>query len=628
MNRHLRTQRPRTRALALLPLLIAVGAAAGPRQQSASAQTRGASPAPEVERSAAVIANFTPAELERGLAERPQQALEVLLLLAAGLDKAPEPLAGHIQDFLAATGREHGRRLSERGPPWSDTELENLLMVLVVDPVRFAESAEFRERVVPVIERGLDPGVATALRDRLLYALNRLPNFHFRYAERVALAWGAIERSSQPFRIAFNPVSGLAPGGPDRPIVASLYSFPSVFFTPEEVIPLLREIHRIAPGRKLLVLCDAPMRTALEPLASEMPLTLIETFGRPYSPWIRDVMSFRRRPDGRVVLVLRPDTQLGRQDDAHMGQALLQQLPGHLLSGWLPAWTASTIPFHNGQILETEESAWISLHSLKAQLRRATGVDRAPDDGRLEPGSASRYLTSAREAAGELARLLAKPARFVHPVGPDDETPEGFARLLGGASFDLDSVLTLLPGAPVRALVGDPAGGRRLLETVGAAELDRLAESFGLRLRGEELRGELLAAQREPVALELQAFVDTIARHLQGDSIEVARLPLLRIPASALTSPRVDRDFLISWNNVTLERTVEGFQAEGFASPLESGNAIAHAAFERAGYRLHLLPPLVESIARNGGYRCASNHLRELPAPRTAARTSLPAGPS
>ena len=600
MNRDL-PHRPLFTHLVLWALVAVVGVPA----HSAAGE-----PAPttsRAERSAALVATLTPAELERAFSERPQQALEVLLQLGAGLAEAPPALVPRLQDFLAATARERGRQLSDRGPPWTGAEVETLLVLLVVDPPRFADDDGFRERVIPVIERGLDPRTAAELRDRLLYGLNRMRNFHFRYAERVALAWGAIRRSSQSFRIPFDPVAGLARETPDRPILASVYSLPSYFFAADDAAALLREVHRVAPHRRLLVLCDAPMRTALQPLTAELPLTLLETYGRPFSPWIRDVLSFRRRMDGRVVLVLRPDTQLGREDDAHMGQVLLQQLPGDLLESWMPAWTASTIPFHNGQILETGDSAWISVHSLKTHIRRLTGIERAP---RADAQGSATYLSSARQAAGQLERLLAKPARFVHPLDAPGAAAPGLGRLLRGASFDLDSLLTLLPGEPLRGLVGDLAAGRGLVEALDRSDLDELRRAFGLRHRDGELRRELAAAQEDPAATELQAFVDSIAEHLAAEGVPVRRLPLLRIPDRLLTQPRVRRDFLLGWNNVTLEKTGEGWTAEGFASPLARGNEIAVEVFKEAGYRLHLLPPLVESIARNGGYRCASNHLR------------------
>jgi hypothetical protein len=43
---------------------------------------------------------------------------------------------------------------------------------------------------------------------------------------------------------------------------------------------------------------------------------------------------------------------------------------------------------------------------------------------------------------------------------------------------------------------------------------------------------------------------------------------------------------------------------------LTAGDAEARRIFAAAGCRLDLLPPLPSSIVLQGGYRCASNHLR------------------
>ena len=51
-------------------------------------------------------------------------------------------------------------------------------------------------------------------------------------------------------------------------------------------------------------------------------------------------------------------------------------------------------------------------------------------------------------------------------------------------------------------------------------------------------------------------------------------------------------------------------RAEGFASLIPAGDAAAREIFGSLGIRLDLFPPLVRSVILNGGYRCASNHLR------------------
>jgi hypothetical protein len=64
--------------------------------------------------------------------------------------------------------------------------------------------------------------------------------------------------------------------------------------------------------------------------------------------------------------------------------------------------------------------------------------------------------------------------------------------------------------------------------------------------------------------------------------------------------------YLLTWNNVVLEPG----RAEGFASGIANADALARNAFKGAGYELVLFPPLKRSVELNGGYRCASNHVR------------------
>ena len=92
----------------------------------------------------------------------------------------------------------------------------------------------------------------------------------------------------------------------------------------------------------------------------------------------------------------------------------------------------------------------------------------------------------------------------------------------------------------------------------------------------------------------------------------VRRLPLLFVSRSlqrdgaGIGGP----EFLVGWNNVVIERTTRGDRAEGFASLLSTGDEMAVEVFGDFGYDLDLFPPLVESVLRNGGYRCSSQHVR------------------
>jgi hypothetical protein len=70
-------------------------------------------------------------------------------------------------------------------------------------------------------------------------------------------------------------------------------------------------------------------------------------------------------------------------------------------------------------------------------------------------------------------------------------------------------------------------------------------------------------------------------------------------------------EFLITWNNVVAETRDGRLRAEGFASLIPTADRLVRETFAAAGARLDLFPPLVRSVILNGGYRCASNHVRE-----------------
>ena len=139
--------------------------------------------------------------------------------------------------------------------------------------------------------------------------------------------------------------------------------------------------------------------------------------------------------------------------------------------------------------------------------------------------------------------------------------------LAGGAGFDLDSIVTILP--PSNALVGDI----------------ELGKHYG--------------GQTTSKTTALQSFLNAIATELQRDGMTVRRMPLVLVSAEPA-------DYLITWNNVVLENR----RAEGFASQIPEADAYAKKTFAAAGYKLILFPPLMRSIVLGGGYRCASNHLR------------------
>ncbi len=185
----------------------------------------------------------------------------------------------------------------------------------------------------------------------------------------------------------------------------------------------------------------------------------------------------------------------------------------------------------------------------------------------------------------------------------------------GGAGFDLDSIITLLPQTresgradPV-ALVGDLALGRKLTSDANAEDLRQLQQTYGL---DSNARQAILQFQTSPAAAGLQRFLDRCARDLAAAGLKVHRLPLIMVPTSAIAQREARPDspfFLVTWNNVVLERR-DDFRAEGFASGLAAGDRLARTTFQGAGYKLALFPPLTRSIILNGGYRCASNEVR------------------
>lgn len=404
---------------------------------------------------------------------------------------------------------------------------------------------------------------------------------------------------------------------PRGPIGLSLYSLPSTVFEAEAAEAFLAGVRAVAPRRTLVALVDPPMRGDLEGAAARLDVVLLDTASRRFSPWPRDPLTFVRAPGRGLGLLVRPNRQPLREEDAAMGEAFARGLPPAVAARWGPLSVATApIPFHNGHILLTRDAAWVSLHTFEPRILEMLDRERVPVEEFATAVGIDRYLTAARGAAGELEALYGVPVRFVHPLpaaGALAERERTMALLGGGAGFDLDTLLTLLPdreGDRGTALVGDPERGADLIATVAPEELALLARGYGLV---RERCGErLVDAQRSERARRLQGFLDLVAAELTATGWRVERLPLLLVP-TPLLDDRSDlghqTDFVIGWNNVVVEETADGRRAEGFASLLPAGDAAARRAYAGAGYALELLPPLVESVRRNGGYRCASNHV-------------------
>ena len=573
-----------------------------------------------------LLARLGPGELERLLAARSDRAAPVLgtlgTALAAGGDATPA-----LGAYLAAAGRARAERLAAAGPPWAAGDIEALVTLLLVDPARFVAEDAFRQRVLGLLPAAFDAGGAPELRDLVLYELNQLPAVTFAALEQLEHRWGAVPRRSAARRTPYQPGLLFADDLQD-PLIASVYSLPSPFVTAAEARAFLAAVRAAAPERTLLVLTDLPLRQELAPFADEQGIRLLETYGRPYTPWPRDPFSLVRRPDGGVAALVRPDRQPQREADATLGLELIQNLPADLDRAWGEVtWSAAPVPFHNGQILLTADAAWVTLHGLEPRILALIGRERVPVESFSGDPGIERYLAAARRAAAELASVYGRPVRFAHPLPETGETAERTAVMLrigGGAGFDLDSLLTLLPGEDRgRALVGDVTLGRDLLATLPAAELDALAA--GYRLVGPGLSERLLAAQRSARAGALDGFLELLAAGMAGAGFEVDRLPLLLVPVALLEDREglTHPDFLLTWNNVVVERRDGRLRAEGFASLLPTADRRVAATFAGAGARLDWFPPLVGSVVLNGGYRCASNHLRAPAARQPAAAPAL-----
>jgi hypothetical protein len=561
----------------------------------------------------------------------PAAGEDTLAALATRLGEAGPDLLPRLQADLGAAAAARARRLAAQGEAaWTDREIADLLRLSLLDPPRFVDDKAFRERALGVLAQSLDRQAPAALRDRLLDQLGGFPGFDFAAGERVGWAWGALPRRSSERQIDTPALTGpplrfdADDGGDGRSLAASVYSLPSAFFDAGTAAAFLAGVRAVDPERRIVVLADLAQVRALADRTRALHVDLLLNHGRSYSPWPRDPFSLVHMGEGRsgrVVVLVRPNLQPGREEDASLGPELVQDLPPVLDAAWgEPRWARAPVPFHNGQVLLTAGAAWITLHTLEPRILALLGESRVPVASFATAEGIDRYLDAARRATSELADLYGRSVRFVHPLPFPSEQGTLATRsallttLGGGAGYDLDSLVTLLPprapGGKPQALVADLAAGRALLARLPASDGQALSQGYGLRAEG--LAKAMAAAQRAPRPEALAPYLDLIAAHLKSQGFAVDRLPLLFVPVPLLrdTAGLDYPDFLLTWNNVVVERRAGKVRAEGFSGLLPAGDAIAREVFVRAGVHLDLLPPLVQSVVRNGGYRCASNHLR------------------
>jgi hypothetical protein len=532
--------------------------------------------------------------------------------LERALTSSDAAVAKRAGDALVSLARERGRALARQGS-WSHEDVLSLLALQLVDPERFAGDEGFRRRVLPLLPGMLDPQAPAGLRDALLLELNQVRGFDFAASDEVEPAWKAIPRRAAGRRT--ETASGLRfDADTAGRLTASVYSLPSFFFDLRTAEAFLSAVHAASPERTLVVLTDSTVLAGLAPRAKELHLRLLDTYGRAYSPWPRDPFSLVHARNGALRVLVRPNLQSGREEDAHLGPELVRSLPVDLDRAWgKVTWATAPVPFHNGQVLLAPDAAWITLHALEPRILTLLKLDRVPVASFATAEGIDRYLAAADQAAGELAKLYGRPVRFVHPLprqGDLAARSELMRRIGGGAGYDLDSIVTLLPGG--KALVADVAAGRSLLARLPAADWDSLRRGYGLEPAGEALSAAMTAAQGTPKLEALGGFLDLVAGELAKDGWTVRRLPVLTVPVALLAdrSGLSHESFLLTWNNAVVEIRKGQARAEGFSYLLPGGDQAAREAFAALGVRLDLVPPLVRSIVLNGGYRCASSHLR------------------
>lgn len=451
-------------------------------------------------------------------------------------------------------------------------------------------------------------------------ALCGLAGFDFAASESAERAVGAVPRRAADRLVPYDAKGQRFDADTEGRLAASVYSLPSFFFDLPAADAFLTAVRAAAPGRTLIVLTDSPLKERLAPRAKALGLRLLDTHGRAYSPWPRDPFTLVHAKGGGVRVLVRPNLQPGREEDANLGSELAGSLPDDLDRAWgKVTWTVAPVPFHNGQVLLTHDAAWLTIHALEPRILALLGMERVPVASFGTAEGIDRYLAAADKAAAELGELYGRPVRFVHPLprtGTGNlEARTGLMRRIGGAAgTDLDSIVTFVPAKKGlgAALVADAAAGRDLLARLAPDDWTALRAGYGLEPAGETLKTALAAAQRTDAMDDLGSFLDLTAEHLKAQGFEVRRLPLLSVPVPLLQDHAglSHSGFLITWNNVVVENRNKTLRAEGFASLIPAGDRIARDTFAALGARLDLFPPLVHSVILNGGYRCASNHLR------------------
>lgn len=559
----------------------------------------------------AVMQAISPEELAAYLHGWGPRSEEVLTVLSRTFEYSGP--ASPLADYLAEVSTKMAALVDAAGQ-WTDDDLDRLLTVQLVNPGRFADSPAFRYQVVALMRQQSSLTLSRKLRVAMTEAVGHILGTNHDIQETVGAIWGVTQRSSGS-RQASSRAGGVGVASLE-PIETTVAVLTSQFLTGRESADFIAALQRHAPSRDLLLIVDRQMKSWLDP--GRWPRThMLPSLGLELSPWPRDPLILSRRPDGGVEVVIRPNRQPGREGDNDLGRLLVAQLPRKIDSRWRSVtWRKAEAPFHNGQILLTPAKVLVSIHSLEPAILSRLGVDRVPVESFATAEGIDRYLAAADAAALELGAMFGRQAVFGHGLprtGSAAERRDALLQLGGGGGFDLDSLLTIVPdpnSAAGRALVGDLNLGLELLDAMSEAETDSLRGAYDM-----DPEVDIATAIREAAGAArgqgLGRFLDAVAAH-QAIAGPVSRLPLLLVPTATLRQrdQLQHEDFLIGWNNVVLEGLPGGIVAEGFASGIQRGDVAAAEIFAAADVRMSHLPALISSVVRNGGYRCATNHLR------------------
>lgn len=488
-----------------------------------------------------------------------------------------------LRDQVAAYVTKLAVSTANASKPDREVDVQRLVAICVIDPLRYGADAAFRARIDASLPTRLEL-MPAPMAHAALTELTRSADLSFDVADRSASAAKLTRRRSTQRRIDFNDIDVRIPDDHSGPIEASIFSLNSSFFSEKEAQQFIDAVHAASPRRRIIVLTDY---TGLRDTVR------MDTLGRPFTPWPRDPFIVSRDRNGQVVLIDRPNAQPKREEDQNMVRAIVASTPASLDASWKIRWTVGSIPFHNGHILLTPDTVWISMHAVAPRALSMLGLEHLP----ASRDDVIRFIDALHSAALELEHFYKRPVRFVHPLSADV-----LDTLNGGAGFDLDSIVTILP--PSTALVGDITLGIEAGRRSPVAEWNDARRAYHLRAG----RDDVLATQSAPATKDLQRYLDLIANDLARQGMHVRRLPLLNIPTSLVELADVPQDssFLLTWNNVVLDED----RAEGFASLLTSIDSDVRKTFAESGYELTFFPPLTHSVVLGGGYRCASNHVR------------------